>query len=54
MSPIITLIALANLLGILLICLKLGAAITWPWLWVLSPLFVENMALIAVVFLTAR
>lgn len=34
-------IGFTGLLTILFIGLKLGGVITWPWLWVLSPLWIS-------------
>lgn len=42
-SPIIvqkSSLSFLSLLGLLFIGLKLGGAITWPWIWVLSPLWI--------------
>ena len=33
-------IGFAGLLAILFIGLKLGGVITWPWIWVLAPLWI--------------
>ncbi len=41
-------VGFASLLGLLFIGLKLGGAIDWPWLWVLSPLWLP-LALVAVI-----
>lgn len=43
-------IGFCGLLALMFICLKLTGFITWPWLWVLSPLWV-GLALVAVVLL---
>ena len=45
-------ISFVGLLTILFIGLKLGAVITWSWLWVLSPLWIIGaLALFAIVIL---
>jgi len=44
-------IGFPGLLALLFIGLKLGGAISWPWLWVLSPLWIG--AAIAIVVLAA-
>ena len=52
-------IGFAGLLTILFIGLKLGGAITWSWLWVLSPLWISIaftlgvLAIFVVVFIVA-
>ncbi len=37
-----------GLLGVLFIGLKLGGVIDWPWLWVLSPLWIPVPFLLSV------
>ena len=34
-------VGLSTLLGVLFIGLKLAGVIDWPWLWVLSPLWIS-------------
>ena len=43
-------IGFSGLLTVLFIGLKLTGQITWPWLWVLSPIWIS--ALIAIAILT--
>jgi hypothetical protein len=43
-------IGFVGMLTILFIGLKLGKAITWPWVWVLSPLW--GGAILSVVIIT--
>jgi hypothetical protein len=46
----------SSLLGILFIWLKLAGFITWPWLWVLAPLWIPAaliLIIVLVVFLYA-
>ena len=43
-------IGFSGLLTVLFVGLKLTGQITWPWLWVLSPLWIS--ALIAIAILT--
>lgn len=45
-------IGFLGLLSILFIGLKLGNVITWPWIWVLTPLW-GGFALIALVLIIA-
>jgi hypothetical protein len=45
-------IGFAGLLTILFIGLKLGHVITWPWIWVLSPLWI-SVALFFVIVVAA-
>jgi hypothetical protein len=40
-----------GLLGILFIGLKLGGVITWPWLWVLCPLWGPLVLVLTTVFM---
>ena len=42
-------ISLANMLAVLFIAFKLAGIITWPWLWVLSPLWIALVLLLLVV-----
>lgn len=47
-------IGFTGLLTILFIGLKLGKVIDWPWLWVLSPIWISIalvLAIMAIVFL---
>ena len=46
-------IGFVGLLTILFIGLKLGGVITWPWLWVLSPLWISIALTIAVLAIIA-
>lgn len=41
--------SLANMLVVLFIAFKLAGIITWPWLWVLSPLWIALAVLLLVV-----
>lgn len=41
-------VGFSGLLGLLFIGLKLGGVIQWPWLWVLSPLWIPLAILAAV------
>lgn len=43
-------VGFSSLLAIVFIALKLTGHIDWPWLWVLSPLWI-GLAIVAVVFL---
>lgn len=43
-------IGFAGLLALLFIGLKLGGVINWPWLWVLSPLWIP-LVLVITIFL---
>jgi len=42
---------LSGWLTILFVGLKLTGYITWPWVWVLSPLWISVLLVIAIVFL---
>lgn len=42
-----------GLLGLLFIGLKLGGVITWPWLWVLSPLWIGLALWLVIVLILA-
>ena len=42
----------SGLLGILFIGLKLSNHITWPWVWVVSPLWIPIAISIAIMLLT--
>ena len=44
-------IGFTGLLTILFIGLKLGGVITWPWLWVLSPLWISLALALAVLII---
>lgn len=46
-------IGFAGALTLLFIGLKLGHVITWPWLWVLSPLWIGFALTIILVLITA-
>ena len=41
---------LGTILGIVFIVLKLTGHITWPWIWVTSPIWIE--ALLAIIVVT--
>jgi hypothetical protein len=48
----ITLIGPLTLLGAILTCAKIMGAISWPWIWVLSPFWIQvafPLALFAVI-----
>ena len=40
-----------DLLAVLFIGLKLAGVITWPWIWVLSPFWIEILIIIITLFL---
>lgn len=42
-------VGFAGLLTVLFIGLKLTGHITWPWIWVLSPLWISALLAIAIV-----
>ena len=42
-----------SLLGLLFIGLKLGGVITWPWLWVVAPIWAPLCAAIVVIIVVA-
>ena len=44
-------ISFSGLLTILFIGLKLGGVITWPWIWVLSPLWISALFVILVLLM---
>ena len=49
-------VGLSGLLTVVFIALKLTGNITWPWVWVLSPLwisFILGIAFLAIAFLIA-
>ena len=49
-------VSFSGLLTVVFIALKLTGNITWPWVWVLSPLwisFILGIAFIAIAFLIA-
>ena len=49
-------VGFSGLLTVVLIALKLTGNITWPWVWVLSPMlisFVLGIAFLAIAFLIA-
>jgi hypothetical protein len=49
-------VGFSGLLTVVFIALKLTGNITWPWVWVLSPLwisFILGIAFLAIVFLIA-
>jgi hypothetical protein len=41
-------VGLGTLLAVVFITLKLVGAITWPWLWVLSPLWISFLIGLAI------
>ena len=41
-------IGFTGLLTVLFIGLKLGGVITWPWIWVLSPLWISILLVVLV------
>ena len=45
-------IGFGSLLAVLLIGLKLGHIIAWPWLWVLSPLWIPLVAILGILAAT--
>jgi hypothetical protein len=49
-------IGFSSALALLFIGLKLGGVITWPWLWVLCPLWIPFIVVIAflILFLLAK
>jgi len=44
---------LSGWLTVLFVGLKLTGYITWPWVWVLSPLWISVLLVIAIAFLIA-
>lgn len=44
-------IGFTGLLAILFIGLKLGDVITWPWIWVLSPIWIPFVLIIVILML---
>ena len=46
-------IGFAGLLTVLFVGLKLGGVITWPWLWVLSPLWISIALTIIILIIIA-
>ncbi len=44
-------IGFTGLLTILFIGLKLGGVITWPWVWVLSPLWITVLLVVLVLLI---
>jgi len=46
-------IGFAGLLTLLFIGLKLGGAITWSWWWILSPLWINFLLVIAIIGVVA-
>jgi hypothetical protein len=42
-------IGFTGLLTILFIGLKLGNVITWPWIWVLSPLWISTALVVGLI-----
>jgi hypothetical protein len=41
-------VSLANMLIVLFVAFKLAGIITWPWIWVLSPLWIALAVLLLV------
>lgn len=46
-------VGLPGLLLVLFIGLKLGEVIDWPWVWVLSPLWIPIVVVIAILIIAA-
>jgi hypothetical protein len=49
-------VGFSGLLTVVFIALKLTGNITWPWIWVLSPLWISfllGIAILSIVFLVA-
>jgi hypothetical protein len=49
-------VGFSGLLTVVFIALKLTGNITWPWIWVLSPLWISfllGVAILSIVFLVA-
>lgn len=44
-------IGFTGLLGILFIGLKLTGYISWPWLWVLSPIWIPLVVMLAILII---
>jgi hypothetical protein len=46
-------IGFSGLLTVLFIGLKLTGYITWPWVWVLSPLWISALLVLAIILIVA-